>query len=126
MKKTWTFAYAKRRFPMAGDIRACNLTGALNAVELRTERDRHWFKAYLDSLKKSPMPTSRDACSGFDAARRLVKAVGRRTARRWIGRCARETRKWVKRMNDAVESTATTTRTKAQRQRALDAGWSGL
>ena len=109
---------------MAGDIAACSLVGALNAVELSAERDR-WFEAYLDSLKMSPTPALRDASSGFDAARRLAKAVGRKMARRWIERSAREARKWTKRRLGSVESTAVTTRTKAQLRRGLDSGWRG-
>lgn len=126
MRTITTYSQARHYFPMAGDIRACNLTGALNAVELSTELDRYWFKAYLDSLKKSPTPASRDACSGFDAAMRLAKTVGRRMARRWIARCARETRKWTKRRLGSVESTSITTRTKARLRPALDSGWRGL
>jgi hypothetical protein len=126
MRPITTFRQARHYFPMAGDIRAASLVGALNAVELRTERDRYWFKAYMEALKRSPLPASRDACSGFDAARRLIRSVGWRTARRWIGRCARDTRKWGKRHVGSVENTATTTRTKGRRQRSLDAGWRGL
>jgi hypothetical protein len=81
-------------FPRPGaDVRAY-IVGACNAVGLVRERDAVWSFSAVDRFGGL---ASREACDAFDHVRALRLLVGRRRARKWVARVAREVRRARKR-----------------------------